>query len=51
VELILAGASAVQVGTANFIDPRASSRVLGEVAQWCLHRGIGSVSELVGGAH
>jgi dihydroorotate dehydrogenase (NAD+) catalytic subunit len=51
VELMLAGASAVQVGTANFIDPRASLRVLGEVVQWCAHRGIGSVSELVGGAH
>jgi dihydroorotate dehydrogenase (NAD+) catalytic subunit len=51
VELILAGASAVQVGTANFLDPRASLRVLGEVAQWCANRGIGSVAELVGGAH
>jgi dihydroorotate dehydrogenase (NAD+) catalytic subunit len=51
VELILAGASAVQVGTASFIDPRASLRVLGEVVQWCSNRGIGSVAELVGGAH
>jgi dihydroorotate dehydrogenase (NAD+) catalytic subunit len=51
VELILAGASAVQVGTANFVDPRASLRVLAEVSQWCSHRGIGSVAELVGGAH
>lgn len=51
VELILAGASAVQVGTASFIDPRASLQVLGEVVQWCSNRGIGSVAELVGGAH
>jgi dihydroorotate dehydrogenase (NAD+) catalytic subunit len=51
VEMILAGASAVQVGTANFIDPRASLRVLDEAVRWCAHRGIGSVSELVGGAH
>jgi dihydroorotate dehydrogenase (NAD+) catalytic subunit len=51
VELILAGASAVQVGTANFVDPRASLRVLREVGQWCAGRGIGSVAELVGGAH
>jgi dihydroorotate dehydrogenase (NAD+) catalytic subunit len=51
VELILAGASAVQVGTANFVDPRAPLRVLREVVQWCANRGIGSVAELVGGAH
>jgi dihydroorotate dehydrogenase (NAD+) catalytic subunit len=51
VELILAGASAVQVGTASFVDPRASLRVLGEVVQWCSNRGIRSVAELVGGAH
>ena len=35
IELILAGASAVQVGTANFVDPRAPMRVLREVEQWC----------------
>jgi dihydroorotate dehydrogenase (NAD+) catalytic subunit len=51
VELILAGASAVQVGTANFVDPRTSLKVLGGVAEWCTRRGIGSVAELVGGAH
>ena len=51
VELILAGASAVQVGTANFVDPRASLQVLREVAEWCREHGVGSVAELVGGAH
>jgi dihydroorotate dehydrogenase (NAD+) catalytic subunit len=51
VELILAGASAVQVGTANFADPRASIRVLAELAQWCAERGVTSLSEVVGGAH
>jgi dihydroorotate dehydrogenase (NAD+) catalytic subunit len=51
VELILAGASAVQVGTANFADPRASIRVLEELAQWCAERGVTSLSEVVGGAH
>ena len=51
VELVLAGASAVQVGTANFIDPRASMRVLREMGEWCVRQGIGSVVELVGGAH
>jgi dihydroorotate dehydrogenase (NAD+) catalytic subunit len=51
VELVLAGASAVQVGTANFVDPRASMRVLREMGEWCERQGIGSVVELVGGAH
>ncbi|MGZ4792501.1 MAG: dihydroorotate dehydrogenase, partial [Ilumatobacteraceae bacterium] len=51
VELILAGASAVQVGTANFVDPRASLRVLAGLDQWCAQHGVASVAELVGAAH
>ncbi len=51
VELILAGASAVQVGTANFVDPRASVRVLAGLDQWCGQHGVASVAELVGAAH
>lgn len=51
VELMLAGAAAVQVGTANFVDPRASLTVLREVSAWCAHRGIESVRDLVGAAH
>jgi dihydroorotate dehydrogenase (NAD+) catalytic subunit len=51
VELILAGASAVQVGTANFVDPRAPVQVLGALAEWCDRHGVGAVSELVGAAH
>ena len=51
VELILAGASAVQVGTANFVDPRTPVRVLAAVAEWCDQQGVESVSELIGGAH
>ncbi len=51
VELILAGASAVQVGTANFVDPRASRRVLTGLDQWCAQHGVASIAELVGAAH
>jgi dihydroorotate dehydrogenase (NAD+) catalytic subunit len=51
VELILAGASAVQVGTANFVDPRASVRVLAGVGQWCAAHGVTSIADLVGAAH
>ncbi|MEP7203787.1 MAG: dihydroorotate dehydrogenase [Ilumatobacteraceae bacterium] len=51
VELLLAGASAVQVGTANFADPRAAVHVLRGVRAWCTQHGVQSVRELVGGAH
>jgi dihydroorotate dehydrogenase (NAD+) catalytic subunit len=51
VELILAGAAAVQVGTANFVDPRAALHVLRGVEEWCQQHGVGSIAELIGRAH
>jgi dihydroorotate dehydrogenase (NAD+) catalytic subunit len=51
VELIMAGADAVQVGTATFRDPRAPLTVLGEVETWCALHGIRSVRSLCGIAH
>jgi 2,4-dienoyl-CoA reductase-like NADH-dependent reductase (Old Yellow Enzyme family) len=51
VELMLAGASAVQVGTASFADPRSVERVRDEVEEWCRSHGVGSVRELIGDAH
>jgi dihydroorotate dehydrogenase (NAD+) catalytic subunit len=51
VELILAGASAVQVGTANFVDPRTPVQVLEGVIKWCSRHGVGSIAELLGAAH
>jgi dihydroorotate dehydrogenase (NAD+) catalytic subunit len=47
--LLLAGASAVQVGTATFADPRAPVRVLEELEDWCAAHGVGNMSELIGG--
>jgi dihydroorotate dehydrogenase (NAD+) catalytic subunit len=49
-ELLLAGASAVQVGTATFADPRAAERVLHELIDWCAEHGVTAVAELVGRA-
>jgi dihydroorotate dehydrogenase (NAD+) catalytic subunit len=49
VELMLAGASAVQVGTATFADPRAPLRVLDEVQEWCARHGVATVNEIIGG--
>ena len=51
VELLMAGASSVQVGTATFRDPRAPRRVLDELEVWCARRGVRSVAELIGVAH
>ncbi len=48
-ELLVAGANAVQVGTATFADPRAPWRVQAELARWCARRGT-SVEEVSGAA-
>jgi dihydroorotate dehydrogenase (NAD+) catalytic subunit len=49
IEFFLAGATAVQVGTANFIDPATGVRVAEEIDAWCDAHGIDDVGELVGG--
>jgi dihydroorotate dehydrogenase (NAD+) catalytic subunit len=51
VELMLAGASAVQVGTATFAEPRAAKRVLDELVEWCARHEVRRTRELIGGAH
>ena len=47
-EFILAGASAVAVGTANFVDPAAARAVVDGLADYCTRHGVGRISELVG---
>ena len=49
VEFMLAGASAVQVGTASFWDPRATEKIVAEVEAWCKEHEVGKISELTGG--
>jgi dihydroorotate dehydrogenase (NAD+) catalytic subunit len=51
VELMMAGADAVQVGTATFRDPRAPIRILTEIETWCADHGVRRVRELRGVAH
>ncbi len=48
IEFFMVGASAVQVGTANLIDPTASIKVAEGIRQYCVDNGIKNVSELVG---
>ena len=48
IELIMAGASAVQVGTATFADPRSVGRVAADVESWCRRHGVATLTELIG---
>ncbi len=51
IELLLAGAAAVQVGTATFANPRAPALVLAEVVRWCQQHQVTRLAELIGAAH
>lgn len=51
VEMIMAGADAVQVGTASFADPRAAAKVLAGIDAWCARHGVSALADLVGVAH
>jgi dihydroorotate dehydrogenase (NAD+) catalytic subunit len=48
IEFILAGASAIQIGTANFIDPTISVKVLEGIEDYLIRHKINSVKELTG---
>lgn len=48
VELMLAGATAVQVGTATFINPTAMISIIDGLRAFCERKGVARVSELVG---
>lgn len=48
IEFMLAGATAVAVGTANFIDPRATYNVVQGIEKFCEEERVSDVSELVG---
>jgi dihydroorotate dehydrogenase (NAD+) catalytic subunit len=51
IELLLAGASAVAVGTAVFASPRLPAEILRDLNTWCAKHHLASVGELVGAAH
>ncbi len=50
IEFLMAGATAVQVGTATFLDPEAPWRILRELTEWCESHGVQHVGELIGAA-
>lgn len=51
VEFIMAGASAVQVGTANFVRPTICPEIIGGIEKFMEGHGIRTVAEMVGAAH
>ena len=47
-EFIMAGAAAVQVGTANFLDPKACTRITAEIREWMDAHGVKTLDEIRG---
>lgn len=47
-EFILAGATAVEVGTANFVDPSVTMKIIEEIDNYCERHGVKDVRELIG---
>jgi dihydroorotate dehydrogenase (NAD+) catalytic subunit len=48
IEFILAGASAVAVGTATFIEPGSAIKIIDGIKNYCIHKEIKNVKELIG---
>lgn len=48
VEFLLAGAMAVQVGTASYADPRATERIAQGLEHWCTRHHVSRVADLIG---
>ncbi|MDE6417328.1 MAG: dihydroorotate dehydrogenase [Duncaniella sp.] len=48
IEFMLAGATAVQVGTANFIDPAVTVKIVDYLDDWCSRHGVDDINEIVG---
>ncbi|MFZ5775184.1 MAG: dihydroorotate dehydrogenase [Thermodesulfobacteriota bacterium] len=49
IEFLLAGASAVQVGTANFVNPRAAEEIVEGMAQYLQEQQLESIQDVIGG--
>ena len=49
IEFMLAGAAAVEVGTANYFDPCATEKIVDGVRAWCIEHKVERISDLIGG--
>lgn len=50
-EFLIAGAQAVQVGTANFVDPAAMITIIDGLQQFCQEEGVSHITDLIGSLH
>ena len=48
IEFMLAGATAVSVGTANFMNPTAAADCVEQMQQYCVEQGVSDINELIG---
>lgn len=48
IEFLLAGATAVEIGTANFIDPAVTMKVIDFMEEYCSRHGINDINDIVG---
>jgi len=51
IEFMLAGATAVQIGTASYWDPCATEKIVDGVQEWCREHHVSRIADLVGGMH
>ena len=50
-EFLVAGATAVQVGTVNFVEPRAGGTVAKEITDWCVAAGVRCIRDVIRSIH
>jgi dihydroorotate dehydrogenase (NAD+) catalytic subunit len=48
IKFLLCGATAVQVGTATYLEPEVAGRIAAGIAEWCQRHGVARVADLVG---
>lgn len=48
IEFIMAGATAIEIGTANFIDPAVTIKVVNGINEWLDNHGVKDVNDIVG---
>lgn len=46
IEFLIVGASAVQIGTLNFVDPSAAGKIVNELGDYCMQMGISKLSDI-----
>jgi len=47
-EFLIAGAAAVQIGTANFVNPKATTEIIDGIESYLLERGIARLEDIIG---